>query len=775
MAMVLKALHANCSGCGVCRLVCSLENFREVNPAMAALGIEGRFPAPGDYRINLCDQCGQCAEACPADAIQLKDNVYLIDVEECTGCMECVQSCPLAVIYTHPAVPVPIKCSLCGACVAACPRGALESDTTFIPVTKPEIGHKATHLPGYAGTILRIDLSRGEITKEPLPSEMAENYVGGRGFVARMLYDELPPTVDPMGADNLFLAATGPLSGHFLPASGKTHFGTKSPVNGGYADSNMGGHFGPALKYAGYDVLVLTGAATQPSLLVIEDDRVEIRPAEGYWTMGAIACEAQLKKDLGDDFQVITIGPAGENKVRFACISHDFGRQAGRTGLGMVLGAKYIKAIAVKGTGSIPVFDLEGAYTKGKEAFKLVSAKPGFKGWTPQGTAGITDWVNQVGAFPTRNFQTSYAEHHESINGKAIIEKLKITDKGCFCCPTPCGKYGHTQTALGSAHVEGPEYETIALLGGNCVLQSIQEVAYANYVCDELGLDTISAGAVAGWAIEAYEKGLLSDADVGREIRFGDLDTVVYLLEKISRRQGIGALLADGVKIASEKLGQGSEAFAIHVKGLEWTGYECRNAPAMMLAYMTADIGAHHNRAWVLGHDMAGSAASVHDLISAGGGGEKRPKASVSAESADHVIASQHTRPLFDALGICRLQLMELGFEVEHYAELYYLITGKKKTWQQLLDISERIWNLTRAFTIREMKGYDRSRDYPPPRFYTEPVPSGPNQGHYLSKAELDTLLDAYYRARGWDENGIPTKETLERVGLGDIAKKLED
>jgi aldehyde:ferredoxin oxidoreductase len=417
---------------------------------------------------------------------------------------------------------------------------------------------------------------------------------------------------------------------------------------------------------------------------------------------------------------------------------------------------------------------MEGAYAKGKEAFHLVSAKPGFKGWTPEGTAGITDWVNQVGACPTRNFQTSYTEHHESINGKAVIEKLKITDKGCFCCPTPCGKYGHTKTALGSAHVEGPEYETIALLGGNCALTSIEDVAYANYVCDELGLDTISAGAVVGWAIEAYEKGILTDTEVGRDIRFGDLDTVVFLLEKISRREGIGALLAEGVKIASEKLGQGSEAFAIHVKGLEWTGYECRNAPAMMLAYMTADIGAHHNRAWVLGHDMAGSAASVHDLIRAGGGGEKRPKATVSAESAEHVIASQHTRPLFDALGICRLQLMELGFEVEHYAELYYLITGNRKTWPQLLDISERIWNLTRAFTIREMKGYERNWDFPPPRFYTEKVPSGPNQGHYLSKAELDTLLTAYYQARGWDENGIPTKETLQRVGLGDIAEKME-
>ena len=249
--MELKAIHENCSGCGACRLACSLENYREVNPAMAALGIQGRFPAPGDYRIHLCNQCGQCAEVCPADAIHLKNGAYIIDPDECTGCRECVEACPLGVIYEHKLLDVPIKCTLCGACAEVCPRGALHLDVPTVSEAKGGNGNNAKILPGYAGSILRINLSSGEITKEPLSPEMVAHYVGGRGFIARMLYDELPPDIDPMGADNLFLAATGPLSGHFLPASGKTHFGTKSPVNGGYADSNMGGHFGPALKYAG--------------------------------------------------------------------------------------------------------------------------------------------------------------------------------------------------------------------------------------------------------------------------------------------------------------------------------------------------------------------------------------------------------------------------------------------------------------------------------------------------------------------------------------------
>ena len=626
---------------------------------------------------------------------------------------------------------------------------------------------------GYAGAILRIDLSNATVRKEPLPDSLVKNFIGGRGFVAKLLYDEIVPGIQPFDPQNMLIAATGPLTGHFLPASGKTHFGTKSPATGGYADSNMGGHFGPQMKYAGYDVLVITGQAESPSYLFINDDAVEIRPAAEYWGQGSITAEKNFKDRLGDDYQILTIGPAGENRVRYACISHDFGRQAGRTGVGAVMGSKNLKAIAVKGTQGLPVADLKKAYARGKEAYRNVMAKPGFEGWTPEGTAGITNWTNEVGVFPTRNFQTSYAEHYKDINGKAIIDRLKITDKGCFGCPTPCGKYGHTKTSLGSAYVEGPEYETIALFGGNCVLKTIEEVAYANYVCDELGIDTISAGAVISWTIECFEKGMLSEGDIGRPVKFADLETVDYLLRKIVNREGIGDLLAEGVKKAAGKVGQGSEDFAIHVKGLEWTGYECRNAPSMMLAYMTADIGAHHARAWVLGHDMAGAWTNVNELVQSGGTVERQPPAQVTADSARYVIDSQHTRPLFDALGVCRLQLMELGFEVENYAELIYLITGKKRSWKEMLGVSERIWNLTRSISAREIKGFGRSWDFPPERFSTEPIPSGPNEGYFIPKQKLEQLLDWYYAARGWDANGIPTRETLVRLGLEDVADAL--
>ncbi len=640
-------------------------------------------------------------------------------------------------------------------------------------ITEPTITNPTIN--GYAGKILRIDLGTQKIIKAPLCRKMCKEFIGGRGFVAKTLYEELPPDIDPLGEDNLFIIATGPLSGHFLPASGKTHFGSKSPATGGYADSNMGGHFGPALKYAGYDMVVLTGKAAIPSYLFIEDDTIEIRSAGTYWGKGSLTCEEEMKKDVGEDFQILTIGPAGEKLVKFACISHDFGRQAGRTGIGAVLGSKNIKAIAVKGTGSIPVFDLEKAYAKGKEAFKKVAQKPGFKGWTPQGTAGITDWVNEVGAFPAKNFSTSHIDHSHLINGKKVLERLKITDKGCYCCPTPCGKYGHTKTTLGSVYMEGPEFETISLFGGSCMLKSIEEVAYANFLCDELGIDTISGASVAAFAIECFEKKMITKEQIGKKIQFGDFNSIVHLLNLMSLRSNdLGDLLAQGVKTASETIKQGSEKFAIHVKGLEWTGYECRNAPSMMLAYMTADVGAHHNRAWVLGHDVVGAATNVHDLITAGGDGDgncnKRPKAQVSGKnSAGFVIESQHIRPAFDLLGCCRLQMMELGFEVENYAELYSVITGKKITWENLLVISEKVWHLTRMISAREIKDFGRNSDYPPARFYEEPTPSGPNKGYCIPLEDLDQLLDAYYDARGWDKNGIPTNETLDRVGLNRI------
>jgi len=626
-------------------------------------------------------------------------------------------------------------------------------------------------LYGYAGNTLRIDLSAGKIEKEPLKKEWVDDFIGGRGFTSKILYDENPPNVDPFDGENRFIIAMGPLSGLFLPASGKTHFCTKSPATGGYGDSNMGGHFGVNMKYAGYDVTIIKGKAKEPSYIFIDNDTVEIRPAGQYWGRGSTEVEAAMKEELGDDFQILTIGEAGENRVNFACISHDFGRQAGRIGIGAVLGSKNIKAIAARGSKSIPVFDPKGLLKKGKETYAACRTKPGFKGWTPEGTAGITNWCNDVGALPTRNFQTSNCDYADKINGKAIVKELKITDKGCFACPIPCGKYGHAKTALGNVYVEGPEYETLSLLGSNCELDDIHGIAYANYICDEMGIDTCSAGAVVSFALECYEKGFISKEEIGMDVKWGDLKSIVHILKIISKREGIGDTLALGVRDAAEKIGHESSKFAIHVKGLEWTGYESRNAPGMMLGYMTSDIGAHHGRCWVLGSDVATAVggdkdATVHDLISGGANFETIPK-------ADHknvvplVLKSQHLRPAFDILGTCRLQYMEIGLETEYYEELYYYATGKKMDFEKdLLLLSEKIWHLNRMFNKREISDFGRKYDYPPARFYEEKIPNGPNKGHVMELSVIEEMLDTYYEARGWDNNGIPTQATLEKHNL---------
>jgi len=601
---------------------------------------------------------------------------------------------------------------------------------------------------GYAGNILRVDLSTRTHLIEPLPQKLADDFIGGRGFVAKLMWDEIPRGADPLGPDNKIIIAPGPLTGVFLPGAGKLEFGAKSPASGGYGDSNVGGHISPEIKYAGFDAIILSGQSSSPVYLLIDDFNISLCDANHLWGKGAIETETALKQELGDEFQICTIGPAGENLVLFACISHDFGRQAGRTGIAAVMGSKNLKAIAVHGTKGIPLADPQAVLAKGKEMFAACFAKPGFLEWTPQGTAGVTDWVNEVGAFPTRNFQTSFFPKHKNINGEALVSRIKITDKACYGCPIPCGKYSRVKRPEYDVYVEGPEYETIALIGGNTEIDNIEDCAYANYIVDELGLDSISAGNVVGFAMECYQKGIITTADLdGRTLNFGSVDDFVWLAQAIAQRQGIGNILADGVKRAAATFGQGSEHFAIHVKGVEWTGYEARYAPAMMLSYMTADVGAHHNRSWAITFDVA----SGRDKLEG---------------KAKRVVELQHIRPLFDMLCLCRLQWVELGFELDWYPQIFAAVTGKEQSFDDLLKFSERVWNLTRAYSLREIAGFGRDFDYPPRRFMEEPIPDGPAEGKFLPREVLDRLLDEYYELRGWDMRGIPSQQKLLEMGL---------
>ncbi len=610
---------------------------------------------------------------------------------------------------------------------------------------------------GYNGKLLRVNLTEKRSSVEEIPEKIARDYIGGRGFVARYLWDEIRPGTDPLSPENKIVIATGPLSGVFLPSSGKIEFGTKSPHTGGYADSNMGGHLSSELKLAGYDMVIIEGKSEKPVFLFIDDDRVEIRDASAYWGMGALSSEKKLKEDLGEEFQIAVIGPAGERGVTFSCISHDFGRQAGRAGVACVMGAKGLKAMAVRGTKTVPVAEPGKLLEKSRSMYRAIYEIPAFHTWTPYGTADITSFINENGAFPTKNFSRGFFEKAGEITGQKLREKIHVKDKGCFGCPIPCGKYSRVTYKGDTRYVEGPEYETIALVGGNCLIGDIAEIGYINYWMDEYGVDTISGGNVIGFALECIEKGIIpAEAVEGRELKFGDPDSVLYLLEKIVRKEGIGEILSQGVRKAAEILGKGSERFAIHVKGLEVSGYEPRNAAGMLLAYMTSDIGAHHGRAWAITYDIAVGRYEVKG-------------------KAEKVIDLQHIRPVIDMLTVCRFPWIELGFPLEEYEEVFKFVTGLDWGWKEFKKVGERVYNLTRAFNIREIKGFGRKDDYPPKRFYEEPLEGeGPTAGQHVSLEVLDAMLDDYYSLRGWTKDGRPTKEKLEELDLGFVSRELE-
>ncbi|MBI2626222.1 MAG: aldehyde ferredoxin oxidoreductase family protein [Candidatus Nealsonbacteria bacterium] len=602
---------------------------------------------------------------------------------------------------------------------------------------------------GYGGKILAVNLTNGSTPFVILDPEVAKGWIGGRGFASAFLYYAIEKGTAPFSPENAVVMASGPLSGTFVPAAGKVHFATKSPLTGGYGDSNMGGHIAAEMKYAGFDAIIIIGKSKRPCYLFIQDDEVQIREAKHLWGRGAIETEKLLKEELGQDFQIAVIGPAGEKKVSFACISHDFGRQAGRCGIGAVLGSKNLKAIAVKGTKGIKIADFDEMVRQGKKMFSWCQEQPFLKIFQRCGTPVVTEMVNQWGSLPINNFKTGHSDQAKNLHAETMRKEVVIHDKACFACPMACGKYSRAKTEKFDVYVEGPEYETIALCGSNCGIFDIKEVAYANYLCDELGIDTISGGGAVAFAIECFEKGIITKEDTdGLELKFGDIQTFEYLIKKIALKDdSLGKLLAKGVKAASRKLGKGSKDFAIQVKGLEWSGYESRDAMAMLLSYLTSDNGAHHSRAWAITKDIELGRSLVDG-------------------KAEIDIYLQHIRPMFDMLGVCRFTWVELGIEPETYPQILKAVTGNDYALDDLLKASERVWTLNRAFWFREIKDFGRKYDMPPARFYKEPVPTGPTAGKMPTLETINRLLDDYYKLRGWDENGKPTKEKLIELNL---------
>lgn len=606
---------------------------------------------------------------------------------------------------------------------------------------------------GYGGKIIRVNLTERKIEKEELDSGLTKQWLGGRGFIAKILYDELPQGTDPLSPENKLIIASGPLSGTFWPSAAKILFGTKSPLTRGYGDSNLGGFLMAELKYAGYDLIVLEGASKKPLYLFIDDEVVELRDASRYWGKGALDLEKQLKDEIGESFQFATIGPAGENQVRYANINHDFGRQAGRCGMGAVMGSKGLKAIAVHGTKGIPLYDPDGLIQITKAALRYITSQPYFRRFRLYGTTDITDWCQGMGVLPTKNFMYGDYEKEEELAPEPMRKKILVRDKACFACPLNCANYTHSKKY--GTYIDGPEYETIGMLGSNLLLEDIEEVQYLNYLCDDYGMDTIAFGGTVAFVMECVEKGILRRETLdGIDLRFGNFEAVKAILEKIAYQEGIGRMLSEGSRAMAERLGQKSEVFSIHVKGLEFSAYECRGAPAMLLSFMTSDIGAQHTRSWAIVQDMDMGRDNI----------EGRAKL---------VKELQTLRPLMEIFGVCRFPWLEVKLDFGEYIKAFNAVTGFGYSKDEVFQISEKVWNLTRAFWAREVEDFGRKYDLPPGRVY-EPMPSGPAKGLHLTEEKVNRMLDEYYELRGWNQNGIPTEAKLRELGLEKVAEDLK-
>ena len=544
--------------------------------------------------------------------------------------------------------------------------------------------------------------------------------------------------IDPLGPENLLVVAPGPLTGAYLPASGKCSFVAVSPATGAYGDSSLGGCFGIELRQAGFDALSITGRAPEMSFLFIDDGEMSIVPMPELAGKSCLEAEGMVKERLGTHaIEVATIGVGGENGVRFACVNADWSRNAGRTGMGAILGSKNLKAIVVRGSKDLPVHDIEGLMAEAEKAYAYMRGHKYFKMWQQEGLMNVMEYANEAGILPAYNFRDASFARIDQINGDTMLNGYKIGDSACFGCSMSCGniclvkqgKYVGTVT-------EGPEYESCAMLGANLGVDNFAAVLRGNQLCDEFGIDTISTGNLIGAVIEGYETGIISLGDLdGRPITWGDEDSILDLIRKIAHREGIGDTLADGSRAVLARW-PGMEKVLLQVKGLEQSAYDSRAGVSMALAYATSDIGAHHTRAWTIAKEI------------------EQGQDWSDEEKVDLVIYHQTLRPLFDMLGVCRLPWIELGLNEQHYESFYGYVTGNRATLAELLEKSRRIYDMTRLINTR--LGMTRKDDSMPYKVHACPIRTGATAGKVVDRDHFERLLDLYYAKRGWSAEGVP-------------------
>ncbi len=627
---------------------------------------------------------------------------------------------------------------------------------------------------GYTGKWMHVDLSTETIKTHEYDPQMAEQYLGGNGFGVRLLWEHVGPDVDPLSPANWLIFSTGPLCGTLLPNAGRFEVIAKSPLTGIYGDANAGGFFGPELKFAGWDAVVITGRASRPVYLAISDSTAELRDAQALWGRTTSETEAAIRTSWGDpQIKTATIGPAGENGVRFAGIQASPQRSAARCGLGAVMGSKRLKAVAVRGHGPVRIADPTRFHDLAAELHRRLKANAVFPNVSAHGTPGIVSLMDALGRFPTRNFQRGSFAQVEKIDASALEERAFVRHLACLGCPVACDKL-HTLSdgAHAGTTLRSVEYETLNSAGAAVGNDDLDAILVANRLCDELGMDTISAGRAISFAMELWEQGILNLADTdGLALRWGDTDAMLKLLKDMAYRQGdLATLLSHGVRRAAQAIGRGAEAYAMHVKGMEIPAQDGRAQKSMGLAHATSSRGADHLKAFPT-IDETGYPDEAR----------RRYGDAYLPEMADP-LATRY-KPLLvkdgedwgavvDSVGVCKSGGTFVMAEIywPDIAAALEAATGMAMPVERLKRMGERIYNLQRCYNV--WHGVTRAEDRLPRRFSEEPSPSGNAQGQTI---DLEPMLDKYYRLRGWDpQSGWPTREKIRELGLDDVNERLD-
>ena len=603
---------------------------------------------------------------------------------------------------------------------------------------------------GYHGKALVVDLSSGAHRWDNIPEQVLRSFIGGIGLGTYLLYKYCPAGADPLGPDNPLIFAASPLVGSRLTTSSKFAVMTKSPLTGFIGDSLSSSFLATELKKSCGDALIIVGQAETPTLLFIEDGVPQFLDAAGLMGLGTFDTEQAVKERLGRQTRVASIGPAGENLVRYASIANDGGRQAGRCGPGAVMGSKNLKALALQGSQTVDVAmpDATHQYSLDLSNRSLGAATEKYR---ELGTMANVSVFNRLGTLPTRNFRESTFEGAEKVSGEHLHQEHLAKNASCANCTIGCEKILVTSDK-GKKSKGRMEYESLFALGPLCGVDDPNTVIRAAAICDDLGMDTISAGVTIAWAMECFDKGLLSTNDTGGiDLSFGNGQAILDILELIGHRKDLGGLLAEGTKMAAERLGGGSSDWAMQVKGLEMPGYEPRSLKTMALGLAVTPRGACHNRSSAYEADFS----------------EQVDRLSVDESRGIIAAESEDFEAVLDSLIWCKFLRKAFNDFYEESAQVYTMITGWDMSLDELKQAGERIHNLKKLFNIRE--GWSRRDDALPPRTLQEPLPTGVVAGVGLTQEELDYMIAGYYRARGWNDDGSVPDTKLAELGLLDL------